>query len=69
LSCKACKSDKQATFPSEVVIHFPGLEDLSKGHLFVFPQVLVCLNCGFTEFSIPETELRRLVQDSSGRAA
>jgi hypothetical protein len=58
----------ETLFPSELSIHFSGgLEALDKGHLMVFPQLLVCLNCGFTEFSVSETELRRLVEGSGGR--
>lgn len=40
-------------------MHLPGL---STPHVFLFPKVVVCLDCGFTEFSIPETELRQLAE-------
>jgi hypothetical protein len=61
MPCRACQSDTQTLFPSELCIHFPGgLEVLDKGHVMVFPQLLVCLNCGFTEFSVSEAELRLL---------
>jgi hypothetical protein len=69
MACKSCKLEKQALFPSEIAIHFPGLKELSNESVFVFPQLLVCLDCGFTEFSISEAELRRLAQDSSDRIA
>ncbi len=63
MSCKSCQSDSQTMFLSELCIHFPGgLEDLRKEHVMAFPQLLVCLNCGFTEFSVTEVELRRLVE-------
>ena len=57
----------ESTFNGEIAIHFPGLEGLDKPIVWVFPKLLVCLNCGFTEFAIPETELRQLAQ--SDRAA
>lgn len=40
-------------------MHLPGL---STPHVFLFPKVGGCLDCGFTEFSIPETELRQLAE-------
>jgi hypothetical protein len=43
-----------------MAVHFPGLEGLNKPVVWVFPKLLVCLNCGFTEFVVPETELYAL---------
>jgi len=37
------------------------MEGLEKPAVFVFPKIVVCLNCGHSEFSMPETELRSLV--------
>jgi hypothetical protein len=42
-------------------IHFPGLKNVNKLTAWVFPEVLVCLDCGVSEFTVPETELRVLV--------
>jgi hypothetical protein len=28
----------------------------------MFPKLAVCLDCGFTEFTVPESELRVLVK-------
>jgi hypothetical protein len=39
--------------------HFSGMENLGKTVL-VFPDVLVCFDCGMAEFIIPEIELKRL---------
>jgi len=60
--CKACQSRTQREFNGEIAIHFPGLEGLDKPIVWVFPQLLVCLGCGFTEFSIPESELQLLAK-------
>ena len=34
-----------------------GLKNLDKPAVLVFPKLLVCLDCGFTEFTMAETEL------------
>jgi hypothetical protein len=52
MSCKSCGS--------EINIHFPGLKGVDQPAMLVFPQVVVCLNCGFAEFTVSETELRPL---------
>jgi hypothetical protein len=57
MTCKSCTSENRRKFASEIAIHFPGLKDLDTPHVFVFPTLLVCMDCGFTEFAIPETEL------------
>ena len=60
--CRLCRSTNQSTFNAEVAIHFAGHEGWEKPLGWVFPKLLVCLNCGFTEFAIPEAELRRRVE-------
>jgi hypothetical protein len=60
LRCKTCQSENQSTFTAEVAVHFPGLQGLEKPIVWVFPKILVCLNCGTAEFSIPEKELQVL---------
>ncbi len=61
--CKSCRNANQKSFGGEVAIHFPGLEGLSKSIVWLFPKCYVCLSCGFTEFFVPERELRVLVED------
>jgi len=60
MSCKSCQSLNQHNLNGEIAIHFPRLNGLDKAIVWVFPKLLVCLDCGFTEFAIPEAELRRL---------
>jgi hypothetical protein len=67
--CKRCASDKQSSFNGEVAVHFPGLEGLDKPVVWVFPKLAVCLNCGVTEFTVPEKELRVLVQGTPVQGA
>jgi hypothetical protein len=38
-------------------IHFPELKDIGKPVVWVFPEVVVCLNCGTADFAVPEAEL------------
>jgi hypothetical protein len=57
MSCRACKSANQHTFGSEINLHFPGRNGLDKPTLMVFPHLLVCFDCGFAEFEMPEKEL------------
>lgn len=69
MSCKSCHSENQREFNGEIAIHFPGLKGLDKPIVWVFPKLLVCLDCGFTEFAVPEVELRVLKNGSRSSAA
>jgi hypothetical protein len=62
MQCQQCgsKTDVRA-FKSEIGIHFPGWEGLSKPLVFVFPKINVCAQCGSASFVIPEPELRELM--------
>jgi hypothetical protein len=49
-------------------IHFPGLKDIDKPVVWVFPDVVVCLDCGTAEFAVPEEELRQLAMGDAAAA-
>ena len=60
LSCVLCASANQADFPTEIAIHFSGYKNLDKPVILAFPRILVCLDCGFSQFALPEAELQEL---------
>jgi hypothetical protein len=59
--CKSCQLANESTFSGEIAIHFRGVEGLDKPIVWVFPELQVCLNCGFAQFTVPERELSVLV--------
>jgi hypothetical protein len=63
--CKSCKSGNLRNLNGEIAIHFSGVRGLTKPIVWVSPKLVICLNCGFTEFEVCETELRRLVEINS----
>ena len=65
MACRSCKSENQSNFNGEIAIHFPGLKGLNKPIVWVFPKLVGCLDCGFTECVIPETELRVLREETA----
>ena len=62
MSCKSCGSVNQRKFIGEIGIHLPGPKNIDKPVLWVFPEVVVCLDCGAAEFAVPEAELRQLAK-------
>jgi len=56
-------------FNGEIAIHFRGLEGLDTPIVWVFPKLAVCLDCGFTEFTVPERELQVLQRGSPVKGA
>jgi hypothetical protein len=61
MTCYSCRSVNQAEFPAELLIHFGGLKNLDKPGVWVFPKLLVCLDCGFLQSTVPAPELASLV--------
>jgi hypothetical protein len=61
--CKFCGSTNHSDYSAELLFHFPGRENLDKPGVLVFPDIVVCFNCGHATFSIPETELRQLADE------
>ena len=70
MSCKRCGSEKQTKFGTEMNVHFPGWEGLDKSSVVLpFAEVLICLDCGLSEFTVPDRELRALADGLSGKKA
>lgn len=66
MSCRSCGLGNQAKFAAEMSVHVLGLENADEPAVWVFPKLLVCLNCGFTELTIEENELRLLGRAAAG---
>jgi hypothetical protein len=64
MACNSCGSNQEKQFASELCIHFPGVENLSKPHVLEFPNIVVCLECGYASFRVSQTDLR-LLQDNT----
>jgi hypothetical protein len=60
--CKACESVNQNKFVAEMGIRSPGLKNIDKPTVWVFPQLVVCMDCGMAEFVVPDAELRLLAE-------
>jgi hypothetical protein len=63
MPCNSCGSINQEKYLAEVDIHFPGLRNSGKRPVLVFPELVVCLDCGKTEFMVPKAELDILNSD------
>jgi hypothetical protein len=68
MSCKCCGSVNQRKLRGEIGIHFPGLKNIDKPVVWVFPELVVCLDCGIAEFAVPEAELRELAKGDCAAA-
>jgi hypothetical protein len=62
MACRSCQAENVTEFGAEISIHFPAPERLDEPPVLVFPNLVVCLRCGFTNFTLPETELRQLAE-------
>jgi hypothetical protein len=62
MSCPSCLSSNQAEFPAEINLHFPGSSNWTKPTVWLFPNVLVCFDCGVSRFTTPDNGLARLAQ-------
>jgi len=59
MSC-TCASANHAELTAEIMIHFQGFMHLQNPGVLTFSTVSICLDCGSTQFTIPETELKLL---------
>jgi hypothetical protein len=69
MSCPQCGSSNRTTLNTEMVIHFSGLKNLDKPGVWVFSKLLVCLDCGGSQFKIPERELVKVAENTRENAS
>jgi len=73
MKCRSCGASLVVRkLNGEIALHFPGPDGLNKPIVFVFPQVLVCLQCGFAEFAVPDEPLatiKKITTQDSKRAS
>jgi hypothetical protein len=60
--CKICGSAHVQKLRGEIAMRVPGLKNIDKPIVWVFPDIVVCMDCGIAEFAIPEDELRILAK-------
>jgi hypothetical protein len=60
MSCRECSSKNEAKFIAEMMIHFSGRKHLENPGVLTFSEMLVCLDCGSTRFTVAEAELKLL---------
>ena len=66
--CRLCGSPYEKKFIAEMGIRSPGLKGLDKPIVWVFPELVICLDCGVAEFAVPEAELRVLAEGGAAAA-
>jgi hypothetical protein len=53
MCCQSCNLGEVREYTAEINIHFPGMKGLSVPTVWASPKLLVCLDCGAAQFSIP----------------
>jgi hypothetical protein len=66
MACKSCASKNQKEFPAEFTVSFATLQSTLKTSPVYLARSL-CLDCGFSEVVIPETELRLLADGAKAQ--
>ncbi|MFZ0881878.1 MAG: hypothetical protein WAN14_00650 [Candidatus Acidiferrales bacterium] len=57
MSCTSCASENQRKFGAEVNIHHLSLKNLNRQDVMVFTELVVCLDCGCSQLTIPKIKL------------
>ncbi len=63
MSCLMCVSAKQVEYSFEMMVHRDGLKNIDNASVLVLQKALICLDCGFSQFTVPKSELALLASD------
>jgi ribosomal protein L37E len=64
MRCTSCGSGDLRKYKGEIAIKLAEHQNVEES-VFVFPELVVCLACGFARFTVPERELRLLAQGNT----
>lgn len=68
MACKACASANLQELTGELSASFSDVKQANLSPVYVCQEVVVCLDCGFTELVIPAHELDQLKRGSAASA-
>jgi len=60
MACKVCNSENLQRLDGELTASLPSLKAVKVPPIYVCQNVVVCLDCGFSELVIPTTDLQAL---------
>lgn len=69
MPCRQCGSESLNRWRSEVGVHKLGFARLTEPLVLLFPELMICMVCGFAEFLLRPSELAQLQEDSQGQEA
>lgn len=62
-ACRSCGSENLTQLVAEVMLHIPGVRNLDDPGMLAFPQIVICLHCGTSQFTLPESGLSLLKEN------
>jgi hypothetical protein len=65
MSCTSCGSGNLSKFAAELNIHHSGSKNLTRQAVLAFADLVVCLDCGCSQLTIPKAELMLLASGTS----
>lgn len=65
MNCRACKSENVRRFAGELTASSLKIENVKSEPIYVCQDVLICVDCGFTELVIPPQELKKLKRNAA----
>lgn len=68
MTCKACASANLQKLTGELSASFPDVGRANLAPVYVCQEVVVCLDCGFTELFVPAMELEKLKKGNAASA-
>jgi len=62
VTCNKCACSNQRRFSGELTVSFSQLKNVNLAPIYVPQDVLICLDCGHIELSLPAKKLEQLKQ-------